>query len=287
MDLERRTGADLDFRGRLRQWQKMAAVATPGSVFLSTNSGATWTSNSVSAAAQPWLFIRSSADGSGLVVVSDNGPVFTSTNSGTTWQPAANAPNYQWQSVALSASGTELILAGSPSLIYFSTDSGLTWKSNGVSGVTSWQCLATSADGGKWFASDPSNFIYASTNLGLTWTQIAHAAGSAFTCSADGARMTSMLGSFYSGPFISTSGSGIFRFYTPPSPQLNVRSLNNGVRVSWLVPATNLNLQANFNLATTNWVAVTNMPTLNLTNLNNEVFLSPTNHSGFFRLATP
>ncbi len=32
---------------------------------------------------------------------------------------------------------------------------------------------------------------------------------------------------------------------------------------------------------------LTNAPTLNLTNLQNEVILSPTNRNSFYRLATP
>ncbi|MDD5141364.1 MAG: hypothetical protein PHY43_14030 [Verrucomicrobiales bacterium] len=37
----------------------------------------------------------------------------------------------------------------------------------------------------------------------------------------------------------------------------------------------------------TSWADVTNAPVLNLTNLQNEVLLSPSNSSSFYRLKTP
>jgi hypothetical protein len=43
-------------------------------------------------------------------------------------------------------------------------------------------------------------------------------------------------------------------------------------------------LQQNLDLTTTNWVTLINTPALNLTNLHDEVTLSPTNRSGFYRL---
>jgi len=46
-------------------------------------------------------------------------------------------------------------------------------------------------------------------------------------------------------------------------------------------------LQQNLDLTTTNWTDVTNPPALNLTSLQDEVVLSPTNSSGFYRLKTP
>jgi hypothetical protein len=40
-------------------------------------------------------------------------------------------------------------------------------------------------------------------------------------------------------------------------------------------------------LLAVSWAAVTNAPALNLTNLQNQVTLPPSNRSGFFRLSTP
>jgi hypothetical protein len=45
-------------------------------------------------------------------------------------------------------------------------------------------------------------------------------------------------------------------------------------------------LQQNLDLTTTDWVTLTNTPMLNFTNLDDEVTLSPTNSSGFYRLVS-
>ncbi|HEY5298864.1 MAG TPA: hypothetical protein VIK59_13235 [Verrucomicrobiae bacterium] len=48
------------------------------------------------------------------------------------------------------------------------------------------------------------------------------------------------------------------------------------------MPSTNFVLQQSSDLIS--WSSVTATPALNLTNLNNELMLSPSNSNGFFRL---
>jgi hypothetical protein len=77
---------------------------------------------------------------------------------------------------------------------------------------------------------------------------------------------------------------GIWVGRITPSPQLNLQQTNGNLMFSWTVPSTNFVLQQNLDLNTANWTALTNTPVLNLTNLQDEVSLSPSNSSGFFRL---
>jgi hypothetical protein len=77
----------------------------------------------------------------------------------------------------------------------------------------------------------------------------------------------------------------IFTSDTAPLPRLNLESANNKLLISWLVPSINFQLQQGSNLSS--WLDVTNIPTLNLTNLQDQITLSPSNSSGFFRLSTP
>jgi hypothetical protein len=51
------------------------------------------------------------------------------------------------------------------------------------------------------------------------------------------------------------------------------------------VPSTNFVLQQSADLIS--WADLTNAPALNLTNLQNQVTLPPSNGSGFYRLKTP
>jgi hypothetical protein len=277
---------------------KLVALNLSGSVYTSTNSGVSWTSNSVPVDTEQWFFVNSSADGTKLKVTSDLGPIYVSTNSGMTWALATNAPNVPWQAVASSADGSKLVLAGLTNLIYTSSDSGITWKSNGVLGVTFWTGVTSSADGNKLVAlgqNGPihnytmSSPIYTSTNSGVTWTEITNRPDTIYmsiVSSADGAKLVLIPGASYFYSIISVFAGDIYTSYSTPSPQLNIGPLNDNLTLSWFVPSTNFVLQQNSDLATANWLTLTNAPMLNLTNLLNEVILSPAAGNGFFRLKT-
>jgi hypothetical protein len=56
------------------------------------------------------------------------------------------------------------------------------------------------------------------------------------------------------------------------------------VGVSWLAPSRSFVLQENPDLTATNWMDVTNAPTLNFTNLHYEVIIPLSTRSHFYRL---
>jgi hypothetical protein len=66
---------------------------------------------------------------------------------------------------------------------------------------------------------------------------------------------------------------------------LNLTPANGNLKFSWIVPSTNFVMQQSSDLGS--WTDMTNAPALNLTNLQNEVILSPIGSSGFYRLKTP
>lgn len=69
------------------------------------------------------------------------------------------------------------------------------------------------------------------------------------------------------------------------SPVLNVNPSGPNVALGWTVPSTNFILQQSGDLVT--WAAVTNMPVLNLTNLQEQVAMPATSGAVFYRLVTP
>ena len=101
---------------------------------------------------------------------------------------------------------------------------------------------------------------------GLTWQAVAS--------SADGNRLVAV-----------AWNGGIWTSQTPPAPQLNLKPTGANYDLSWTVPSTNFVLQQSSDL--TGWSDVANPPVLNLTNLQNEVVLSPAGSRGFYRLKTP
>src|SRR5205814_3242324 len=84
---------------------RLAAAASYGWLYLSTNSGATWTvastATGLSEPQRPWTGLVSSSDGSRLVAVANFVPPFISTNNGASWNQTG--PSGAWSAVAASA----------------------------------------------------------------------------------------------------------------------------------------------------------------------------------------
>jgi hypothetical protein len=148
------------------------------SIYISTNSGATWVSNSISSYAQNnlingrWRSVVSSADGTQLEAVASGGTmgiILISTNSGGTWFTAVNDDSaYFWFDVASSADGSRLIGSNWQGSIYTSTNRGLTWTLTGVYTIDR-AYLASSADGSKLIGASAQGRVVTSTNSGVTW----------------------------------------------------------------------------------------------------------------------
>ena len=66
---------------------------------------------------------------------------------------------------------------------------------------------------------------------------------------------------------------------------MNIKAANGNLTVSWVVPSTNFVMQQSSDL--TSWGNTTNQPVLNLTNLEDQVILSPPGSNVFYRLKTP
>ncbi|HEV2437258.1 MAG TPA: hypothetical protein VG077_14795 [Verrucomicrobiae bacterium] len=261
-------------------------------VFISTNSGTTWelATNASNLSGRQWVGVRCSADGTKMAVEGGVGGntvrLLTSTNSGSSWQMSFSAPGaFGWAS---SADGSKLFVWGSD--LYVSTNWGATWSTNfigwggALAGVGNGfnGGLACSADGSKSVAVLSGGIIKTSPDSGMTWVtnsapveEYDYAASS-----ADGSKSVAVSQNQYPPPYV----GGVWVSQSVPMPQLNLASSSNGLAFSWIVPSTNFVLQENSNLTTTNWVTLTNTPALNLSYLNNEVVLSPSNSSGFFRL---
>ena len=78
--------------------------------------------------------------------------------------------------------------------------------------------------------------------------------------------------------------SPIFEVSLPPAA-LGIAPSGTNVVLSWASPPGGFELQKNSNLTTTNWLTVTNIPAV--TNGQNQVTLSRSNTSQFFRLKYP
>jgi hypothetical protein len=274
-------------------------------LYASTNFGTNW-----SALVSNTVAVACSADGTKLLMTSATATnsaycyFCTSSNAGATWQTnfiiGAKATGFGNHAIALSADGNSIaiVVADSADLhggvtagsIMVSTNFGATWTTNNTFPWSPWR-VAVSADGSKMIAAGyvsgatSGGPIYTSTNSGQTWysNSVPPSVWRGLCCSADGNTMTAV------SPATNLTSFGfgkIWNIQSLPAPTLNI-TLANGLQLAWTVPATNFVLQQNADMATTNWSVVTNVPVLNLTNLQNQVTLPVSSSNCYFRLSTP
>lgn len=194
----------------------LAAAGSYGYLYISTNSGATWTiATTVTNGPEPerpWTGLAMSADGTKLIAAANFNPVFLSTNLGKTW--SQSGPGAVWAGVASSADGAKLVAVDNDfGLIYTSSDSGTTWRPTSAPNKR-WRSVASSADGTKLVAGtdygtnyDQLPSIYTSADSGLTWrvTSAPAVTWQSIACSADG---TKLIAGAYSGPIYLSADSG-------------------------------------------------------------------------------
>ena len=160
--------------------QKLAAVASGGDIYTSSDYGVSWTDITPSGTLhnKNWTTITSNASGQYLTAVINFGNVYASSDYGATWT-AGSGPisGHGWQPQALALSSTgQYQAAATDGGIYTSSDYGATWVSDSSSGPTaglSFSSVAGSADGKNLVAVADSvrgGHIFTSTNFGTTWT---------------------------------------------------------------------------------------------------------------------
>jgi hypothetical protein len=170
---------------------RVAAVASgsSGGIYLSIDSGVSWSGLLGPLPGANWDAVATSADGGKIVAAVNGGGIYT--NSGTTWTISFGAAN--WTSLASSADGTKLYAAGA-SGVYNSVNSGVTWSA--VQGAGSWVSVACSADGSKYVAAQ-TGVSLGSGSPGGNWSSVA--------MSADGTRLAAAING---GAIYTSSNSG-------------------------------------------------------------------------------
>jgi len=179
--------------------------------FLSTNSGATWSSLMGSITNRSGS-VAISADGRTLIGGMQPGWIYISTNSGAAWtsNQLGNGA-FSIMTVFSSADGGRLsAMFGiySPCTFWTTTNSGVTWVQYSLPGLGyNWDGFASSADGNKWIAvgyynNGPTPAICISTNAGVSWN--------ARTVSLSGEHSFGSVASSADGTKLAVSGKGIY-----------------------------------------------------------------------------
>lgn len=215
-------------------WTGSGYDVFPGPIYISTNSGISWTATS--APITNWNSVCMSADGSTIFAEVNGGPIYLSTNSGANWS-ATSAPIDYRTAMACSTDGvkvsaTQYYLSG---MVYLSTNSGTTWTNNYLgSGLMSVACSAdgnTMVVGAYWVAGAP---VSVSTDGGWTWTDPVNADGlnwNGVACSADAHEMAAASPNY--AVYISTnSGSSWLPAAVPTQPWSCISSSADGRKLA-------------------------------------------------------
>lgn len=154
------------------------AVATGGSytclgyIYISTDSGATWTSLGVSG---KWKDSVVSSDGTKMAVAGAFANyIYVSNDAGATWNSRTGSGSRDWLAISGNSNLSTLIAAVSSGYIYTSRDFGVNWTQESDAGSRSWKSLSMSPNGLKSLAAAfNSDYLYKmvdSTPTSLTLT---------------------------------------------------------------------------------------------------------------------
>lgn len=153
----------------------MAASAIPGTVNVSTDSGATWTATNLPGGI--WISVDMTADGTRMVAVALNGGMFMSTDSGANWtqiDTAVNPGGTNYESVTISEDGQRIVAVDLSGNIYVSqngTAATPTFTVTPVAGAA-FRSVDSSADGAVVVAASQSGSLHLSTDGGATFAAL-------------------------------------------------------------------------------------------------------------------
>jgi len=187
----------------------VAAIEYSGNIWVSTDSGATWTARG---SAQLWDGVGVSVDGTIILAGTEYGHIWRSTNSGSTFTELTTGPTtaFTWKFSNSSSDGTKWLAVqdSSTAKLYLSTNSGSSWTAVG----TAYQYTGAniSSDGTKMVADVYAGYIYRSTDSGSTWAKLTGSASRHFqgiAGSSDGAKLIAPSGYGEKGQMSTDSGT--------------------------------------------------------------------------------
>ena len=152
-------------------------LGMPSRISTSTDSGVTWTAQTVGSSVYGWRWIASSSDGLRLAACeySFGANIWTGVYSGGiwTWTNRGTIGNGYWGGIASSSDGMKiaagLLYNQDIYLITLDAGGGATWTDLSTAGARYWNCVTLSADGSR-IAAGSIGDIFTSADGGATWT---------------------------------------------------------------------------------------------------------------------
>lgn len=207
----------------------LAAIAAGTHVFVSTNSGISWSSNTVPDFS--WQAVNMSADASRWLIAAGAtgtaGPLYFSTNFGKSWTKST-APNRNWEALASSGDGLKVAAVDSiAQQVLISANGGLNWSTNSQLPHAFWSSIASSADGQRLIVAagagadqSTNGPVYTSTDGGASWSlsDLPLSTWRSVASSADGRVLLAAVGLHQNGPiYVSTNGGSSWVLSAAPA----------------------------------------------------------------------
>ena len=124
---------------------------SPNVLYLSTDSGTTWSTNTASGS-RSWSSVAYSGGGTTIIGATSTGGIYTSVNGGTSWNEIITGST-NWTSVGCSADGAKIVASANPGYIwlnYMPASASVVFTGTGVIG-------GVTLDGGTVLAPSTSN----------------------------------------------------------------------------------------------------------------------------------
>jgi photosystem II stability/assembly factor-like uncharacterized protein len=148
---------------------KIAASYNGNNVYISIDSGASWTQTSPVNSSGVIDNLSLYFDGyTSILIVADRstGYIYTSTDDGSTWTLITGAGSFNWNSIY--TNGSEIVLVAN-GLVQTSNNYGNTWVTkSGIGSLTGITSIVCSSDGLK--AAFSSIYLWTSSNSGASWS---------------------------------------------------------------------------------------------------------------------
>jgi hypothetical protein len=197
-------------------WRSVACSSNGSKLFAALYGGGIYTNSATgwgiggSTSGLDWFSVACSADGTKLVAVVNGGGIYTSVNAGATWS-ATDAAARDWVSVASSANDSNLVAVVDGGGIYTSVNAGSSWvqQTTGLPSNPAWFSVASSADGTKLVAAVSGGDIYTSANFGEAWTQQTNAPNADWYCVTSSSDGSKLAAVVYGGGIYTSSNYGV------------------------------------------------------------------------------
>jgi len=216
------------------------SVVRGGYVYVSVNSGASWTTVQVSGATKTWAGTGVSGNGKYMVVTEvGGGTMWLSSNYGTTFTQVtgvtwANANGGGTTYISVSATGQYMLLynggASSTGNVYYSSNYGAAWTQVSSLTASKWCACAISATGQYMFvAAATSSLMARSTDYGATWATVAINGALPYDMSCTPDAQMVVIAYYTSGVYVSIDYGVTFRQTNTTSPLTSVFTTQGGL----------------------------------------------------------